>query len=91
MPKKFRKQGGAMVEAVQFDGTSTAARMIYDWIGIPGTEQFWMDRGDGMVNLVVETPRGGKVVRPTEWVVQAIDGELAHHTAADFEATYEPA
>lgn len=86
---KFRKKP-VVIDAVQFDGSSTQAGAIRTWI--EGGEYIEPTIGTRDIRpLSIETLEGTMTASPGDWIIKGVKGEFSPCRSDIFEATYEPA
>ena len=84
----FRKKP-VVVEAVQFDGSSTSIVAIRKWISGKIYAKPSVATRDRR-SMLIHTLEGIMEVRPGDWVIKGIEGEFYPCKPDIFDKTYEP-
>lgn len=91
MVNKFRKKP-VEVEAVRWDGTTTAAGPIVEWINRNGGIAVYGGRSPVVDGGYIEviTLEGQMRAIARDWIIRGVQGEFYPCKPDIFEATYEP-
>lgn len=84
-PARFRKKP-VVIEAVQFDGTSSGLDAVREFIGIEPERTI---RADGLIYIHIHTLEGGHTATPNDWIIKGVKGEFYPCKPDIFEVTYE--
>lgn len=87
MPK-FRKKP-VVIEAIQFDGSTTSAVALEDWMRGRIYIQPSINTRD-LRDLEIRTLEGVMNARPSDWIIKGVRGEFYPCKPDVFAATYEP-
>ncbi len=82
----FRKKP-VVIEAVQFDGTSTGHDTIEAFVG----QELGSSRTSEQRCVIIPTLEGDHLASPGDWIIKGIAGEFYPCKPSIFAATYEPA
>jgi hypothetical protein len=82
---KFRKKS-VVVEAVQYTGES---RPVLDFLTSRELRKVSFHNAVGKRSILLSTINGTETVRPTDWIVRGVRGELFAYTNDLFVETYE--
>lgn len=93
--QRFRKKP-VVIEAMQYDGTTTTGTPIIDWALAGGvTIRFWCGDGEACRKdthaLHVQTLEGVMTADVGDWVIKGVQGEFYPCKPDIFAATYERA
>ena len=86
----FRKKP-VVIEAVQFDGSSTGIAEIQDWMKNGSHRYAPIRTQDCGRTFSIPTLEGEHVASPGDWIIKGVAGEFYPCKPAIFEATYESA
>jgi hypothetical protein len=89
MPR-YRKKP-VVIEAMYWTGEAVQFPEAHEFLR-EGDGQVWMAPtapGSALYELLIPSPHGELRVRPTDWLIRGIEGELYPCPASVFEATYE--
>lgn len=90
MMAKFRKKP-VVIEAIQFDGSSSGIDEIQRWMETGIYRRDEVRTRDGGRTFVIPTLEGEHVVSPGDWIIRGVAGEFYPCKPEIFTATYEPA
>jgi hypothetical protein len=82
----YRKKP-VVIEAVQWDGTVSAAKATIDWILAHGGTASYHDHPSA---LSINTLEGTMTAMPGDWIIKGVQGEFYPCKPDIFAATYEP-
>lgn len=87
---KYRKRP-VVIEAIQWDGTPTAATPIIDWIlAGGGTARYHNIETVLPQSIYIDTLEGTMRAEPRDWIIRGVQGEFYPCKPDIFAATYEP-